>query len=425
MNLSDKDIAIKADAISKTYKLYEKQSHRLKEALNPFKKQYAKDFHALKNISFTIHKGETIGIIGKNGSGKSTLLQILCGILLPTSGTVQTTGKISSLLELGTGFNAEYNGIDNIYLNASIMGMSDAQINEKLDAIIQFADIGDFIYQPVKTYSSGMYVRLAFAIQANIDPDILIVDEALAVGDAQFVHRCMLRFHQLQKEGKTILLVTHDASSVKSLCSRALWLKNGELIAMGDSNVVVDQYLNDLFITEESTSSRDIPATENTNTNTFDPLTYEERLGDNSFEILGLSFKNSDGIKTKCINQHSEIRLSIACRNNSVKTLTPLIGLILKDPKGLEIGSTISRMEGFSFSPVEPKKTLTAEIVIHIPRLYPGPYALTPTVSYMENDKDIIADRLVNAITFDIIASGECHTLLSLDTSYHEIQKMQ
>lgn len=415
--MQDSEIAIQVDNISKSYRLYQKQSDRLKEALNPLRKAYSKEFFALKNVSFSIRKGETIGIVGRNGSGKSTLLQILCGILQPSQGSVKTNGKISSLLELGTGFNPEYSGIENIYLNASIMGLSKAEIEKNLEKIIAFADIGDFIYQPVKTYSSGMYVRLAFAIQANIDPDILIVDEALAVGDAQFVHRCMLRFHQLQKEGKTIILVTHDASSVKTLCSRALWIDKGELRACGNSSTVVDQYLNEIFEHEEKEDAI-ISDTISTGDYNLPPLSYDQRLGDGKIEILACGLLNQFGSPSRSINQDEEaqIFIKIQCKTNA--EITPLLGLILKDPKGLEIASTISRMEKFNYPSLKPGQTLDTILNIKIPRLYPGPYSLTPTVSYLEDAQDKIADRLVNGIIFEIVANRECHTLLSLETRY-------
>lgn len=238
------ETAINIDRLTKVYKLYDKPVDRLKEAINPFRGKYHKDFYALNDISFEVKKGETIGIIGKNGSGKSTLLKIITGILTPSAGQVRIDGRVSALLELGAGFNPEYTGIENIYLNGTIMGYGKEEMEGKLEEIIRFADIGKFIYQPVKTYSSGMFARLAFAVAINVDPDILIVDEALSVGDAFFQNKCFHRFDQFREEGKTVLFVSHDLSSVRQLCSRVLWLDQGRQAAFGGKDEVCGQYLN-------------------------------------------------------------------------------------------------------------------------------------------------------------------------------------
>ncbi|WP_435922667.1 ABC transporter ATP-binding protein [Paenibacillus sp. DYY-L-2] len=228
--------------VVKTYKLYEKPIDRLKEALSPTHKVYHKDFIALDGISFSIKKGDALGILGKNGSGKSTLLKLITGVLSPTSGTIQVNGKISAILELGAGFNAEYTGKENIYLNGLMMGLSRAEIEEKMDDIINFADIGDFIEQPVKIYSSGMFARLAFAVSINVEPDILIVDEALAVGDVRFQTKCIDKMKELKNNGTTILFVSHATEQVKRFCNKAIWLKDGEIQAIGESSEVADLY---------------------------------------------------------------------------------------------------------------------------------------------------------------------------------------
>ena len=242
---------IKIKNVSKIYKLYEKPIDRLKEALNPFKKKYHRDFYALKEIGFDIRRGDTIGIIGKNGSGKSTLLKIITGVLTQTSGTVNVNGRVSALLELGAGFNPEYTGIENIYLNGTMLGYTREEIQCKIDNILQFAEIGDFVYQPIKTYSSGMFVRLAFAVAVNVDPDILIVDEALAVGDIRFQMKCMEKFNEFREKGKTILFVSHEINSIKKFCNRVIWLNDGEIKAAGDTNYITDQYLDYLKISEK------------------------------------------------------------------------------------------------------------------------------------------------------------------------------
>ncbi len=241
--MMSKNSAIKVQNLTKTYRLYKEPTDRLKEALNPFKKSYHSDFHALKNVSFEIKKGKTIGIIGRNGSGKSTLLKIITGVLTASNGRVVIHGKISAILELGAGFNPEMSGLENIYLNTSINGVNKEATDKKIDEIRAFAELGEFIHQPLKTYSSGMKARLAFAVAINIDPDILIVDEALAVGDAAFQRKCFAKMEQIREAGATILFVSHSEGSIVSLCSSAIWLSNGEKIIEGEPKLVTGLYM--------------------------------------------------------------------------------------------------------------------------------------------------------------------------------------
>lgn len=236
------EIAISVKNISKSYRLYKAPSDKLKEILNPFGKKYHKEFLALNNISLEIKKGESVGIVGRNGSGKSTLLKLICGVLQPTSGDVFVQGRVSALLELGAGFNMEYTGRQNIYMNGALRGLTKAEVDEKFEAIAEFADIGDFLDQSVKTYSSGMYVRLAFACAVNVEPDILIVDEALSVGDIRFKHKCFRKIESFREAGKTVLMVTHDIWSVKSFCDNAIWINDGKIEQIGKAEAVVRDY---------------------------------------------------------------------------------------------------------------------------------------------------------------------------------------
>jgi len=240
------NIAIDVKQLSKTYHLYEKQTDRVKEIFHPLRKKYHRPFHALTDVSFQVEKGEFIGIIGKNGSGKSTLLQLICGILQPSSGSVRVNGRISALLELGAGFNPEFSGRENVFLNATILGLSREEIHRKFDEIIAFADIGEYIEQPVKLYSSGMVIRLAFAVTANIDPNLLVVDEALAVGDSFFQAKCIKHMKALVARGVTILYVTHAVEHVPQLCNRAIYLKKGRIEKIGRALPVTDAYLKDI-----------------------------------------------------------------------------------------------------------------------------------------------------------------------------------
>jgi ABC-type polysaccharide/polyol phosphate transport system ATPase subunit len=237
------EIAISLNNVSKGFKRYAQPVDRLKEMILP-STSHAQDFWALRDISFDIMKGETMGIIGRNGAGKSTLLQLICGTLTPTRGEVQVNGRIAALLELGAGFNPEFTGRENVYMNGAIMGLSKGEVDERFDNIAAFADIKDFIDRPVKTFSSGMYVRLAFASAIHVDPDILIVDEALAVGDMFFQAKCMARMRQMMESGVTVLFVSHDVGSVKSLCQRGVFLENGHLKTIGKTSDVVASYVS-------------------------------------------------------------------------------------------------------------------------------------------------------------------------------------
>ena len=260
--MSSDNIAIRVTNLSKRYEIYTNPRDRLKQFTLPrlwrligkTPKQYFREFWAIKEVSFEIKKGETVGIIGRNGSGKSTLLQMICGTLNPTSGNIQTNGRIAALLELGSGFNPEFTGRENVYLNASVLGLTNEEIDARFDEIVAFADIGEFVEQAVKTYSSGMTVRLAFAVIAHVDADILVVDEALAVGDAFFTQKCMRFLRSFMKTG-TVLFVSHDTGSIKSLCSYALWVEKGQVIQEGSTKDVCELYLEAFYEAQQGTSS--------------------------------------------------------------------------------------------------------------------------------------------------------------------------
>ena len=254
------DLAIKVDGLSKMYKLYDRPVDRLKESLHPWGKKYHHEFFALQDISFEIKRGETVGLIGVNGSGKSTLLKIITGIVTPSAGQVHVNGKIAALLELGAGFNPELTGIDNIFMNGTIMGYSRAEMAAKLDDIVAFADIGEFIRQPVKMYSSGMFARLAFAVNANVNPDILIVDEALAVGDMFFQAKCVERMRKMKDDGVTILFVSHDTGAVKSLCRRGILLSHGRMVVDADAESASEAYFKVKVASEQRVIAPPPPA---------------------------------------------------------------------------------------------------------------------------------------------------------------------
>lgn len=303
------EIAIDIQNLSKMYKLYEKPIDRLKETLSLTGKSYHKDFYALNNINLQIKKGETVGIIGKNGAGKSTLLKIITGVLSPSTGSVKINGRISSLLELGAGFNPEYTGIENIYLNGTIMGMSKEEVDERMQDILAFADIGDFVYQPVKTYSSGMYVRLAFSVAINVKPDILIVDEALAVGDARFQAKCYQKLSSLKEQGITILFVSHDIGTVKSICDKAYLVNDGKIIDEGDPKDVCIGYFKLIFPEEEkSTVEKEMLVN---NTEEFSIIPGNQSV--NSFGIGGVEIEKImiDGINIRDVAGGESVKIKV------------------------------------------------------------------------------------------------------------------
>lgn len=335
----NKDIAIKVENLSKVYKLYNAPIDRMKEALHPRKKSYHKEFYALDDVSFEIKKGQTVGIIGKNGSGKSTLLKIITGVLTPTVGKVTVNGRISALLELGAGFNPEYTGMENIYFQGNLMGFEREQMENKVQEILDFADISDFIHQPVKNYSSGMFARLAFAVAINVEPEILIVDETLAVGDMLFQQKCLHRMKKMMQSGATILFVSHALPQVRSLCEQAVYLKQGKMVASGGSPEVCDLYMNDLTSDNKADKKQAQSITkESTNTgfnNNQKSLFYydekfnniiSERSGGQEVEFVSMRFYDSKN------NHISEIYVG-----QSVKIISSFI--IHEDiPAGSAIG---------------------------------------------------------------------------------------
>lgn len=355
--LTSNSTIINAIGLGKCYKIYNKPNERLKQAFWRGRKKYYRDFWALRNISFEIKPGESLGIIGRNGSGKSTLLQLICGTLTPTEGNLNTRGRIAALLELGSGFNPEFTGLENVYLNASLMGLSKEETNARLEEILAFADIGDFISQPVKTYSSGMTVRLAFAVIAHVNADILVVDEALAVGDAIFVQRCM-RFIRRMREEKCLLFVSHDAEAVKSLCTHALWISNGSMKAYGACKTVALDYLRfcyssscdeEIIVTggsnQEKTETKikvnALPKDLNKQTYDYEvAATQISNLATSNgwktggAEIIGVNIFviNSDG-STKIIKGGEEVEITI--RVKAHKTIKqPIIGFVVKNNLG-------------------------------------------------------------------------------------------
>lgn len=314
---------IEVKNLSKLYKLYDKPIDRMKESLSFTRKKYHKEHYALKDISFTVNKGETVGIIGTNGAGKSTLLKILTGVLNPSEGTAIVNGKISALLELGAGFNPEYTGIENIYLNGTMMGYSKEEIEEKIPSILEFADIGEFVYQPVKTYSSGMFARLAFAVAINVEPEILIVDEALSVGDTRFQIKCMNKMKLMMEGGTTVLFVSHDINSIKRFCSKALWIDKGKFKGFGDVDRLTDKYLDFLKRGECSDEYEITRSVEEKQLKPFVP-------GDNIAEIIDLSVYDEQGQIVSEFEKNQSVKVMVTYDVYDENIENPVLGVAIK-----------------------------------------------------------------------------------------------
>lgn len=372
------DIAISVNDVSKMYKLYDNPMDRLKESLGLSRKKKYKEHYALNHVSFQVHKGETVGIIGTNGSGKSTILKIITGVLSPTGGEVSVNGRISALLELGAGFNGEYSGLENVYLNGSMIGFSREEIDAKLQSILDFADIGEFIHQPVKTYSSGMFVRLAFAVAINIDPEILIVDEALSVGDVFFQAKCYRKFEEFKEMGKTILFVSHDLSSIGKYCDRVVLLNKGEKLAEGGAKEMVNLYRRVLVNqyddadleegAENAEAGQDGQLTDGTagenvskkehagggramkDSLNLNPkvLEYGSKLG----EIVDFAIRDDTGMITNVIEKGKEFSVQMKVRFQA-DVNDPIFAFTLKDLKGTEITGTNTMYE---HTPVKTQK---------------------------------------------------------------------
>jgi len=347
--------ALRVEGVSKVYRIYDRPNDRLKEMLTRGRWKRHREFWALKDIDFEIEAGATTGIIGPNGSGKSTLLQIITGTLEPSHGNVWHEGRIAALLELGAGFNSEFTGIENVFMNAGLMGFSRSETEALLPEIERFAEIGPFIHQTVKTYSSGMYVRLAFAIAASVEPDILIVDEALAVGDAVFQHRCLRRIKELQEHGRTVLFVSHDAAAVRALCTRAILLNAGRVIADGSPLDVLNRYQKIIMEREEaydaetsaSTSSADpVPPYES-----LSPLSYTYRHGDGSAEIVGAELTDAAHRRVEISETGEPLKVRVIARFHR-DVDEPVVGFLIRNRHGIHAYGTNTKEQQIGFGSV-------------------------------------------------------------------------
>ena len=400
--MSSNDIAIRVSNLSKCYQIYDTPHDRLKQFIVPrlqrlvgqSKKQYFREFWALQDVSFEVRKGETVGIIGRNGSGKSTLLQIICGTLNPSTGSVQTSGRIAALLELGSGFNPEFSGRENVYMNGAVLGLSQDEIDYRFDDIAEFADIGDFIEQPVKTYSSGMMVRLGFAVAINVAPDILIIDEALAVGDAAFQRKCMRKINELSDSGVTLLFVSHDIETVRKICHDAIYLSRGMMIGFGSAKHICIDYERDLFGTAkdaEASSGSSGHDGRSVEQGKLDPelMHADEKIyGDGRAQIIDVAITNKYRQKINVVEPGMEIKVSYRAKFLS-SVASPVFGMMITNREGVCIFGT--NTEGHSSS--ARNYAIGNEVCIEFNlfnNLGPGIYYLTCGIHSGDNDDGLI-----------------------------------
>lgn len=379
--------------VSKSYRLYARPVDRLIEALPFSGKRASSEFWALRDVSIDVERGEVFGVIGANGSGKSTLLQVVAGILQPTEGRVETKGRIAALLELGAGFNPEFTGRENVYLNGEILGLSRRYMEEAFPAIERFAEIGKFIDRPVKEYSSGMYVRLAFSTAIHVDPEILIVDEALAVGDAIFANRCIKKFEELKQRGITVLFVSHDLALVKRLCDRAALMVDGRVAASGKPSDVVNRYMSIVL------ERQDREGTNNTGSLTSGA---SFRHGDGASRITEVSLRNATGAKVEEAEPGQALRIHIEARAER-DIETPVVGVLVRNRLGIDVWGTNNVLEGVNFGKMRAGESFEVDFCFDC-ELTRQDYTVTVATQYPEGHSQ---DWLDDALAFRVIDTNE------------------
>lgn len=446
---STNEFAIQVEDVSKIYKLYEKPIDRLKESLSLTHKNYHRDFFALDHISFDVKKGESVGIIGTNGSGKSTILKIITGVLTPTSGNVRVSGVISALLELGAGFNSDYTGIENIYMNGTMMGFSKKEMDAKLQDILDFADIGDFVYQPVKTYSSGMFVRLAFALAINVEPEILIVDEALSVGDVFFQSKCYRRMEEIRKNGTTILMVTHDMGSVIKYCDRVVLLNKGHYVAEGAPGKMVDLYkkilanqmedleaelseMNDFsggmdektgedneVRTERIPEKTDVHQGRMMDKITINPNRTE--YGNGKAEIYDLGMLDERGNVTNLLLKGEYFTIKERIRfHDSIQA--PIFTYTIKDKKGADLTGTNTMFEGADVKPVKAGDEYEVTFRQKM-NLQGGEYLLSMSCTGFEQGEHTVYHRLYDVANITVISNKNTVGVYDMESQVETVLK--
>lgn len=432
--------AVEVKNVTKIYRLYDKPIDRLKESLSVSHKEYHKDFYALSDLSFTVEKGQTVGIIGTNGSGKSTILKIITGVLTPTTGEVTVRGKISALLELGAGFNQDYTGIENIYMNGTMMGYTKKEMDAKLPEILDFAEIGDFVYQPVKTYSSGMFVRLAFALAINVEPEILIVDEALSVGDVFFQSKCYRRMEEIRQKGTTILMVTHDMGSIIKYCDKVVLLNKGNFVAEGAPGHMVDLYKKILAGQMEGLeAAKDVDsdfsgetAEKEQKEKTYqlphgklmkDSLTINSNrteYGDGRAEIYDLGLFDQRGNLTNLLLKGEEFTIKEKIRF-AAPIQSPIFTYTIKDKKGTDLTGTNTMFEGTDIKPVKAGDEYEVSFTQKM-TLQGGEYLLSMSCTGFEQGEHTVYHRLYDVANITVISNKNTVGVYDMESAVQAVK---
>lgn len=414
---NENKVAISVNNLSKVYKLYDRNRDRLKEALHLSKNINVREHYALNDVNLTVNTGETVGIIGTNGSGKSTILKIITGVLNPTAGEVKINGRISALLELGAGFNMEFTGIENIYLNGTMIGFSEEEIDAKLQDILDFADIGDFVYQKVKTYSSGMFVRLAFAVAINIDPEILIVDEALSVGDVFFQNKCYRKFEEFKKQGKTILFVSHDLSSISKYCDRVVLLERGKKIGEGAPKEIIDMYKKVLvgqLDKEVNTNKSEDISTGKKWKDKMQLNPNKDEYGSGLAEFEDFCAYDNTGEITNTIIKGEEFTVKVKVRFFET-VQDPIFAVSFKNMQGTEITGTNTMFEKITTGTPGPGDVMVATFTQNM-SLQGGEYLISlGCVGYREGEFTVY-HRLYDVFNLTVISSKNTTGFYDMDS---------
>jgi ABC-type polysaccharide/polyol phosphate transport system ATPase subunit len=414
--------------VSKKYPIYDRPSQKFWELLSFKHLQLHREFWALREIDLEVERGSTLGIIGPNGSGKSTLLQIVARILRQTRGECQVKGNVAALLELGTGFNPEFTGRQNVFLSGAINGLSKSEIAERFEDIVEFAEIGEFIEQPVKSYSSGMFVRLAFAVAIHVDPDILLVDEALAVGDLIFQHRCINRIRRMRREGKTILFVTHDLQALTQFCDRAILLDQGRKLEDSTPEIVIQKYQALIFERERRRSGAGddwIELAEDDSLSLVETIPYiHNRYGEGGAEILGIILLTQNGRVVNEVKAGENLKLLVSVHFKADIDY-PIVGVTIRDRMGQEITATNTSYEGLNLPPAKAGDRLTAGFSLSIPELRPGSYSISPAVASGNIWEHQVEDWIDNAYIFNLADCGLVYGLMkwSFEAAYRRFDK--
>jgi ABC-type polysaccharide/polyol phosphate transport system ATPase subunit len=417
---------IKVEHLSKKYRIYSRPWDKLRELAGFRSAKLHREFWALDDISFELESGQTLGIIGQNGSGKSTLAQILAGIMAQTRGDCFVSGKVSALLELGSGFNPEFTGRENVFMNGAILGLDTREMEERFDQVAAFAEIGSFMDQPVKTYSSGMFMRLAFAVAVNVDPDILLVDEALAVGDLIFQHRCIHRMNQLRETGKTIVFVTHDLDAITKFCDRAVLLDSGRLLEDGKPDSVVQKYRALIFERERTYGGFDGsggPGIAQPVSRKKMPVArtipnVDHRFGNGEAELLGIELLDESGRSTTQVTggKPATIRISIQCKKDIDQ---PIVGYTLRDRLGVEMSGCNTSYVGQPLPPAKEGQIITSDFCIKLPNLAPGSYSISPAVAKGSVQRHDMCDWIDNALVFTLGSQSLIYGVMQMDVEVH------